>query len=528
MVLTDTFQLAEGASALEGLEVLEDNSERARRQRAQKITVVMANPPNSVGQESVNDNNQNLKYDALDHRIAETYIARSNVGNKTKIYNSYIRAIRWASDRLNDEGVVALVSNGGYIDDNSADGLRKSLVDEFDAIYCYNLRGNARTAGDLRRREAGNVFESGSRNTVAILILVKGAKDAAAGTPCRLFYRDIGDYLSREDKLRLLASQDLESVQWQPITPNADGDWINQRDQRYRTFRAIGDKDRTARTNAVFAIYSNGLNSARDAWVYNFAEQRVWVNMKRMIKFYNNQVDGFRRYCAANGASPTVNVAEQWIDTDHTKISWNRADKTRLATTQKLYLDSRLNDMTYQMPRVFPSMAHENFGFYMTGPGGGKPFSVLAVNAIPDLAFWGSGTGQFYPRYRYQKLDEGDGLFASAGDAGYERVDNITDAALADYCRTYGDATITKDDVFYYVYGLLHSTEYRERYAADLKKSLPRIPKVRDFRGYADAGRRLAELHIGYEEVEPHPGIVETVAGDASATPLGELFRSRK
>src|SRR5690606_14434833 len=220
IVLTDTFQLAESNPQIEGMEVLAGNSERVLRQQKQDITVIIGNPPYSVGQESQNDNNQNLKYEVLDERIKNTYAKRSTATNKNSLYDSYIRAIRWASDRIKGEGVIAYVSNGGDIDGNTGDGFRKSLVDEFDAIYCYNLRGNARTAGEQSRKEAGNVFGSGSRNTVAILILVKGAKHAGTDARCTLYYRDIGDYLSREDKLRILSSQSLDTVDWQQITPN--------------------------------------------------------------------------------------------------------------------------------------------------------------------------------------------------------------------------------------------------------------------------------------------------------------------
>ncbi|MEU6008772.1 type ISP restriction/modification enzyme [Streptomyces sp. NPDC047453] len=548
IVLTDTFQLAEGTAKLDGMDVLEGNSERARKQRTQPITVVIGNPPYSVGQDSVNDNNQNLKYEVLDARIAETYVAESAVGNKNKLYDSYIRAIRWASDRITSEGIVAFVSNGGYIDGTSADGLRKSLVNEFDAIYCYNLRGNARTAGEQRKKEAGNVFESGSRNTVAILILVKGSKTGTPGAGCELHYRDIGDYLTREGKLSTLRTQSLETVEWKKIAPNAEGDWINQRDESYAAFQAIGDKDKILASQCVFALYSSGLNSARDAWVYNFSEEKVRTDMESMIDFYNDQVQGFHAHCKASGVGvPSVKDVEQWIDTDPKKISWNRADKTRLSkgqkyvydaacivtasyrpfTKQKLYFHSRLNDMTYQLPRLFPTDEHENFGFYATGSGSGKPFSVLAVDHIPDLATWGSGTGQFYPRYSYRELAV-DGGFDFGEGEGYERVDNITDAALAGYRDAYKDPSITKDDIFYYTYALLHSLDYRAQFAADLKKSLPRIPKVQDFHGFAAAGHSLAKLHLDYEQAEPYKGIVETVTGDATATPATELYRVTK
>ena len=550
IVLTDTFQLAESNPQIEGMEVLAGNSERVLRQQKQDITVIIGNPPYSVGQESQNDNNQNLKYEVLDERIKNTYAKRSTATNKNSLYDSYIRAIRWASDRIKGEGVIAYVSNGGYIDGNTADGLRKSLVDEFDAIYCYNLRGNQRTAGEQSRKEGGKIFGSGSRNTVAILILVKSGKNSGTGTGCTLYYRDIGDYLSREDKLRILSSQSLDTVDWQQITPNAAGDWINQRDERFASFQAIGEKDTALRASAIFELHSSGLKTGRDPWIYNFSKRKLMENVESMIDFYNEQVRGFVEHCKAqNIVNPTSDQVESFIDLDPKKISWNEADRDRIRkgtlysfdqksiltctyrpfSKQWVYFNHLLNQRTYQLPNMFPIPEHENFGFYITGVGSDKPFSVQAVDHLPDLAYWGSSNGQFFPRYTYRELGKGDDLFsASEGEGGYKKIDNITDAALATYRTAYADSTITKDDIFYYTYGLLHSPEYRERFAADLKKSLPRIPKVRDFRGYAEAGRKLAELHLHYEQVEPYQGIVETVNGDATGTPPRELYRVTK
>lgn len=474
------------------------------------------------------------------------------MGNKNKLYDSYIRAIRWASDRIQDEGVVAFVSNGGYIDGTSADGLRNSLVEEFDAIYCYNLRGNQRTAGEQSQKEGGKIFGSGSRNTVAILLLVKGSKASTAESGCMLRYRDIGDYLSRDDKLRILNSQGLDTIEWEEITPNADGDWINQRSEDYATFQAIGDKDKKLATKVVFSMYSSGLNTARDAWVYNFSAEKVRTSMESMIDFYNKQVDGFRSYCANHGlTAPGIRDAEKWIDTDPKKISWNRADKTRLTkeqkyvfdaacvvtstyrpfAKQKVYFNSRLNDMTYQLPRLFPSPEHGNQGFYIVGSGSAVPFSVLVLDTLPNLHVTGAGSGgTFFPRYTYRELGQGDDLFAAAelNSGGFERVTNITTAAVTAYRETYADPDITGDDIFFYTYGLLHSPAYREQFAADLKKSLPRIPQVQDFQGFAEAGRALSKLHLGYEQAEPYAGIVEQVSGATSSTPPSELFRVGK
>lgn len=549
VVLTDTFQLAEGAATLDGMDVLEGNSERAKKQQKQNITVVVGNPPYSVGQNSQNDNNQNLKYEVLDDRIKGTYAALSTATNKNSLYDSYVRAIRWASDRIKDEGVIAFVSNGGYIDGNTADGLRRSLVDEFDAIYCYNLRGNQRTAGEQSRREGGKIFGSGSRNTVAILILVKTAEgDHDAG--CALYYRDIGDYLTLEDKLRVIASQSLDNVDWQQLIPNADGDWINQRNEQFVKFQAIGEKATKGQNASIFYMYSPGLQTNRDAWVYNYSVEKLYKNVESMIDFYNRQVAGFTQHCTTAGIiDRKAQDAEAYIDRDPTRISWSSSLVSKLAqgkqaafraeraavgayrpfSRQNVYFDGHLNHRQGKLPLIFPTPEHRNFGFYLTGMGSDKPFSVHAIDHAPDLAYWGSSNGQFFPRYAFREVEKVDDLFSVVEDKpSYERVDNITDATLHDYRKNYGDATIAKDDIFYYIYGLLHSLEYRERFAADLKKSLPRIPKVVAFSGFADAGRKLADLHIGYEKAQPYQGIALTVAGEASAIPLDELFRVTK
>ena len=463
------------------------------------------------------------------------------------LYDSYIRAIRWASDRIGNEGVAAFVSNGGYIEGNTYDGLRKVLADEFSAIYCYNLRGNQRTAGELSRKEGGKIFGSGSRNTVAILLLVKGAK--AANSNCTLYYRDIGDYLSREDKLRIIASQDLESVPWEEVTPNTSGDWIGQRSEIFSTFHPISPSSSETRPDCIFAAQSQGLGTSRDAWVYNYSHLRLAENVKSTIDFYNSQVEGFAAYCATRKiASPSVADAEEFIDRDSKRISWSSSlipkaarrktiafDEDRITSSiyrpfcrQAVYLDRDLIHRPGKMPEIFPSPSHANVGFYNVGNASVVPFSVLMLNSIPDLHVTGAGSsGQFFPRYIYRELTV-DGGFDFGAEDSYERVDNITDAALAAYRKAYGDLSITKDDIFFYTYALLHSPEYRDRFAADLKKSLPRIPRVRDFRGFAAAGRKLSDLHLSYEAATPYTGIVEDVTGGTSATPIAELYRVTK
>ncbi|MFC7403289.1 DEAD/DEAH box helicase [Citricoccus sp. GCM10030269] len=524
IVLTDTFQMTEDGDTLDD-HVFISNNDRVVAQNQLDIRVIIGNPPYSVGQTSGNDNNANLKYPTLDESIRSTYADRSTATNKNSLYDSYIRAIRWASNRIltsEQGGVVCYVSNGGYIDGNTTDGLRLTLADEFHDIYVYNLRGNQRTAGEQSRREGGKIFDAGSRATVAILLLVKRPGPVKQG---RLHYKDIGDYLNRDEKLQLVGESNVGTLDWDNITPNAEGDWINQRDPHYEQYPFIAEK---GAKEAIFELHSRGLATARDAWVYNSSEPKLRANVDQMLNFYNAEVD---RY-ASQGQGASV---DGFVSTDPTQFSWNRADRVQLKrgnhysvrdggfrsgayrpfNRQHVYFDRQANDMVYRLNEIFPDSEFENVGFYNVGSGSAVPFSVLMTDVIPDLHVTGAGSGgQYFARYSYvdasvQGIEAQGDLLAESGVtvSGFTRVDNITDWALGEYRAAYG-SQVSKDDIFYYVYGLLHSTEYRERYAADLKKSLPRIPQVpgRDrFEAFAEAGRKLSALHIGYEKVQPHP-----------------------
>ena len=526
IVLADTFQMTEDGDMLDQSVFVANNNRAAAQLGLKSIQVVVGNPPYSVGQKSANDNNANQRYPSLDAKIEATYTARSSGTNKNSLYDSYLRAIRWASDRVGEAGVIGFVTNGGFIDGNTADGVRLTLAEEFSHLYVYNLRGNQRTAGELSRREGGKVFDSGSRATVAITFLVK---DPTYEGPATLHYRDIGDYLSREDKLRIIEESQIDTLEWETITPNSQGDWINQRDPNYESWQSIGGKDTP---DGVFHFRTNGLKTNRDAWVYSYSLPQLVGRMTTMVEFYNQQ--------AKQGILPDT--------LDPTKFSWNRADKAnvkrrrtydlnmgRLYTStyrpfvkQHVYFDRQLNDMVYGLYDCFPTPGHDNIGFIAIAPradiGG---FAVLAVNSLPDLSFY-TYTGQFFPRWTWEPacgrhvaesgmldlsggtdMEESDTAVGQEGEVlgGYRRVDNITDATLRSYQAAYGPE-VTKDDVFYYVYSLLHSPEYRTRYGADLKKSLPHIPLVssrEDFVAFTTAGRGLADLHLDYESVEPTP-----------------------
>lgn len=515
LVLTDTFQSYEDGDR-DDLHIFPENNERIARQRELPITVILGNPPYSVGQDSANDDNANQTYPTIDAAIRETYAARSSATNKNSLYDSYIRAIKWASLRIKDRGVIAFVTNGGWLDANTADGMRLSLAEEFSAIHVLNLRGNQRTAGEQSRKEGGKVFGGGSRATVAVTVLVK---NPTASGPAVVHYTDIGDYLTREEKLaRVAEAATLAELDPVLLEPNAHGDWLSKRAEDFEAFAPLAD--------VVLTVRSNGVKSNRDAWVYGSSRDALLERLEHMVTYYNAQV--------ATGVLP---------EPDPTHISWTdstRADlargKTyaldhacvRVATyrpfhRQRLYFDPTLLERTYRLPRAFPTPRINNTGFYVVGPGSDRPFSSLAVEDVPDLAIWGSSSGQFFPRWAWEAEDSEDTLdLGSSGEGevvdGHRRIDNVTDVALRRWQAAYGSEW-TKDDVFFYLYGLLHSPDYRGRYAADLKKMLPRIPLVataESARAFSDAGRALSDLHIGYEAVEPYPlaGLDVEAVGD--------------
>ena len=541
IVLADTFQMTEDEDTLDQSVFVANNERAAAQLELTSIQVVVGNPPYSVGQESANDNNANQSYSTLDKRIADTYAKRGTGKNMRNLYDSYLRAIRWASDRVGEAGVIGFVTNGGFIDGNTADGVRLTLAKEFSHLYVYNLRGNQRTAGELSRREGGKVFDSGSRATVAVTFLVK---DPAHEGPAVLHYRDIGDYLSREDKLRIVEESQIDTLEWETITPNTQGDWINQRDPNYESWQPIGASQIDS---PIFTSTTLGVTTNRDAWVYNFSLPKLRDSAQRLIETYNEERERVHRTRAVDLKAGAK--VRDLVTNDETRIKWTRdlyksLEKNRVITYDagatycglyrpfcKQWLNA--SDGIIYLPavlrRYFPTPGHDNVGFYLVGQGSDVPFSTVMTDAAPNLHVTGAGSGgQFFPRWTWESvggrheaesgmLDLSDGEdMEKSGTAieqegemlgGYRRVDNITDATLRSYQAAYGPE-VTKDDVFYYVYALLHSPEYRTRYGADLKKSLPHIPLVasrEDFVAFTTAGRGLADLHLDYESVEPTP-----------------------
>lgn len=543
--LTDTFQLAESTQPNFSQEFFRENSEVVIRQQKAPIRVIIGNPPYSVGQKSANDNAQNLSYPILDKRIADTYASHSTATLKTSLYDSYIKAFRWASDRIAsnpDGGIVAFISNGSWLDGNAQDGFRACLETEFSDIYVLNLRGNQRTSGELSRKEGGKIFGGGSRTPITITFLVKNP--ANSGHPATIHYHDIGDYLTREQKLDLVKkfkSVHGRSIQWQTIEPTDRHDWINQRDGLFDTLIPLGDKEDKQNKNQKFfnAIHTNGIKTQRDAWCYSFSTSSVVDNMSRMIDNYNKE--RLRIQQLLESSDPETkdkilsNIAD-FLSDDETYISWTRALRNdviknkegiyskdniitalyRPFTKEVIYADAQFNELLGIKSKAFPFKDAHNRIICVSGVGVTKDFSCIITDQLPDLEL--IGKSQCFPLYWYEenKNQQGNLFDFDTPDDKYIRHDGVTDWILKEVRRRFGNAkAITKEHIFYYVYGILHSPQYRERFAADLKKSLPRIPivdNVQDFMAFYKAGKALAELHLNYEQVPSSPDVVPHIA----------------
>lgn len=531
--LTDTFQLYEQDRDLVS-DMMAVNSNRRTRQKELDIRVIIGNPPYSVGQDSANDAASNLSYPKLDSRIEETFARRSNMTSVRTLYDSYIRAIRWASDRIGDAGIIAFVTNAGFAEARSADGLRKCLVEEFSSIYVFHLRGRRgkQTAGERAKQEGGQIFGAGSGAAIAITLLVKNRRAVENG---EVRFYDIGNHLSREEKLAIISrfgsiNGISNAGRWREITPDSFGDWLNQRDSKFDRFIALGDKKGSG--PKLFESFSLGLATARDAWCFNGSKQALACNIERMIATYELERSRFDSVYSELSRKERAEAIDKFVDLDPTKISWTRGLKQELAkggtlsfndnciinslyrpfTKQLLYYSRQLNDMIYQTERLFPAFNADNLVICVSGSGDKVRFSALLSSAMPSLHMVDVEGTQCFPLYLYDEQgaekngSQGD-LLESVTDRRMRR-DAIADEGLKHFTDAYPSYAISKDDVFYYVYGLLHSEDYRERYADNLSKQLPRIPlmkRVEDFRAFVAAGRKLGDLHVNFESVDPYP-----------------------
>jgi predicted helicase len=404
--LTDTFQMHEKEDLVDAL--LVDNSARRNRQKKLNIRVIVGNPPYSEGQDEAIDNNKNVSYPTLDGRIRSTYGAQSAARTRTSIYDSYIRAIRWASDRIGNTGVIGFVTNAGFIESSTADGLRKCLADEFSSIYVFHLRGNQRTSGETSRREGGKIFGSGSRAPIAISLLVKNPKAEQNG---QIYFHDIGDYLSKEEKLKIVSNYKSASGidDWISITPDTYGDWLKKRDVSFEKHIVMGNKKSTV-DPVLFENYSDGSISNRDEWVYNFSKLRLGENVRKMIRFHSEELD---RYSASSNKIDPVNFVRRndasirWDDKllNHIKrgkrLFYQATTITRSEyrpfSRQWTYFDRSCIWSAYQLPSIFPLQEHENLAITTSGFGGKAVFSCFIVNSVFDRGM--NAAGKCFPLY---------------------------------------------------------------------------------------------------------------------------------
>ncbi|EOS7746650.1 DEAD/DEAH box helicase, partial [Enterococcus hirae] len=483
IVLTDTFESTEQEDMLDD-SFFGTNDERLKRQQKAPITAIIGNPPYSKGQSNENDNNKNIDYPKLFKSISDTYVKNSKTTSVLGMYDSYVLSIRWASNRLNGKGIISFVSNGSYIDSQSADGLRKSLFEEFNHLYIFNLRGDARTSGEQRRKEAGNVFGSGSRTPISISILVKDGSNSH-----EIHYHDIGDYLNREKKLDILKStQSINGIEWNKIEPDKNNDWINQRDKNYENYRALADEE-----NSYFGIKDIGIVTNRDAWVSNFSKIDVAKNVRRMIDNYNAEVDKLEKVSEAID----IKNLSSFVTNDESKISWAASLKMAAVRHEKMTYDSEnillsmyrpftkkylyrariLNERPRKSFQTFPNTDSHNLSINVSGAGFKGNFSTLITKEVTFMDMINKSRN--LPKYIYEQ----DGLFEG-------KLDNVSN-----------------DMDFYYIYGILHSEEYRIKYDNDLQKALPRIPEVKDKEKYVEIGRKLADLHLNYEDIPAYGGV---------------------
>ncbi|GAA9555045.1 DEAD/DEAH box helicase family protein [Helicobacter pylori] len=538
IALTDSLDYLEEKSdkgVIPGFEYLfadlKENKEIKTTMEKQNIRVIIGNPPYSSGAKSENDNNQNLTHPKLEKWVYETYGKNSTAKVGATTRDTLIQSIRMASDLLKDKGVVGFVVNGSFIDSKSADGFRKCMVKEFSHLYALNLRGNARTSGEERKKQGDGIFDSGSRATVAIIFFVKD-KSVPNNT---IFYYEVEDYLKREAKLNLLANfENLDLVPFKEITPNNKGDWINQRNDDFEKLIPL-KRDKTSKIfNTIFDLNSNGVVSGRDPWVYNFSPNILAQSVQKCIDTYNADLKRFnarfreafkQRAKGVKSGDLYKQLNDKEITTDKTKIAWTRSlkkgfikneilpesseERVRLAlyrpfNKQWLYWDKTWNEEQYQLPKIFPDKSARNV---VINTGVGKVFSALISSEIPCL-------NQAYPLYYYDDLGN--------------RYNAISGYALNLFRRHYQDDSITEEEIFYYIYAIFHHKGYLEKYKNSLAKEAPRIALSEDFKELSMLGKELAELHLNYENGEMHTSVKYTTLMNAGMEGYYDVVKMKK
>lgn len=526
IVLTDTFELAERVGTRKGeadRSIFQPNADRAMKQMQTPIQIIIGNPPYSVGQKSSNDNNQNVSYPLLEKAVALTYVSKSKAALSRSTYDTYIKAFRWATDRIKENGILGFVTNGSFLDGSALDGFRRSIVDEFNSIYCFNLRGNQRTSGELSRKEGGKIFGSGSRTPVAITILVKKKGVKKDGY---IRYYDIGDYLSRDEKLRAISDfGSIKKIPWQYITPDENGDWLNKKNPNFQGFVAIGDKKKREKFSVFSNNYATGMATSRDVWVYSFDESLTQTS--HMIAFYNSELNRCKKEYELNHdkiSNPKAvetffnNIATQ----DAKRISWSRGLRNTFG--KQIKLTDELNERVVmyrpfvkkhcsfkaeiiespsKWSSIFPEKSTENYVICISGIGSKKGFSALITSTIQD--YQTLFNAQCFPMYVFEKVEHSTSVQLSfdsmeeGESVTWNRHSAISDAVLDKFVSIYGNR-VSKEDIFYYIYAVLQTPAYVSEYGENLSKEIPRIPMLAHFPEYVRIGRALADLHLHYEK----------------------------
>ena len=501
--LVDTFELAEETQ----LPLMtEENTARAKRQQEMPIFVVIGNPPYNAGQVNENDNNKNRKYPAIDGRVSRTYGRASSATLLRKLNDPYIKAIRWASDRIGDEGIVAFVTNSSFITEITFDGMRQYLERDFDAIYVLDLGGNVRKNPKLSGT-THNVFGIQVGVSINFLMKKKGSKPRKAS----IYYARLDEFWRKEEKYDFLDSKgSIANVAWEEKQPDAKHNWLTEgMSADFESFLALGTKETKSSTKvdaqSIFKTFSLGVSTNRDSIVYDFDRQALESRIERFARDYNAEVSRYIQRHSPQDIDSFVN---------YERIKWSRNLKRHFRNADELVFDTsnvRLglyrpftkeylyySDIAVDEPGTnqgfLPNATAEAENRVVCVPsiGGRTPVWCLCVGLIPSLTLTSVDANQCFPFYTY-------------AEDGSNRQENINDWALEQFRTHYNDNRISKWDIFHYVYALLHHRQYCEKYAANLKRELPRIPFASDFRGFAAAGAKLAELHVNYENQPEHP-----------------------
>ncbi|MCX6257778.1 MAG: N-6 DNA methylase, partial [Bacteroidia bacterium] len=491
-----------------------ENTERIKRQNSKKISVVIGNPPYNANQLNENENNKNREYPAIDKRIKDTYIKHSTA-QKTKLYDMYTRFLRWATDRVDKNGIVAFISNSSFINSRTYDGFRNVVVKEFNEIWIIDLKGNARTSGEQRRKEGGNVFSDLIRVGVSVYFLIK--KENEEG--CKIYYNAIQDYVKADEKKEYLQVNKLQNLKFEKIIPDRNNNWINLAENDLDCLTALIDKDvKSGKSNkALFINHSLGIATNRDEWVYDFSQNNLEIKIKYFVDIYVSESTRWNN-------SDKKYLIKDFVDR---KIKWTSELEAYLQKKYPLvYIKNRIREGIYRpfikqfvyfdkvvIHRLYQQEnfwgienTYENFVICINT--GGKEFNVIACDCIPNNHF--NGDSQCLPLYNYNK----QGI----------RKDNLTDWGIEQFVTHYNDKTITKEDIFHYTYAVLHNPAYRKKYELNLKREFPRLPFYEDFRQWAAWGKSLMDLHINYESIEPFPLQEHTIVVKAKPGLQKEMF----